>query len=114
MPGWIVAAGIVLTIATGSRAAWISEIWLSAQPAQDIDGQIVQIPALIEVSGLAGIANPELVIIDALDSPARYGRVKQIFSLTGSAEVRLVHEGSFDIAVKSLGGGEPHHIVSGP
>ena len=95
MPGWIVAAGIVVTITASSRAAWVSEVWLSAQPGRDIHDQIVQIPALIEVSGLAGIANPELVIIDAGDSLIRYGRVKQIFSLTGSANVRLVHEGLF-------------------
>ena len=77
-------------------AGWISEI----QPAPRIEYNLTRqamltIPSLVELSGLKGLSQVDLVILDASLSPSRHGQIRQVISFTTSSDVRVVIDGTW-------------------
>ena len=74
-------------------AGWISEVQPFSHQVFDITHtQVLDVPPLVELSGLGGAGVFELVILDAGLSPEQTGRVLQTIAFTTGTDVHVVAE----------------------
>lgn len=84
---------ISLLGANTSMGGWISEVQPFSRRVFNITHtRVLDVPPLVELSGLDGTGVFELVILDAGLSPERAGRVLQTIAFTAGTEVHVVAE----------------------
>ncbi len=83
-------------------AGWISEVQTTARQTHNVvHSDVLTLPAYIELVGLDGFDQPELVIISASTSENRHGRILQVISLGPGPGVRVVTGGAWPIDLGS-------------
>lgn len=99
---------ILVSLTPDCPAAWISEVQPTARQALNAS-QTDQstIPALVEVLGLAGVVEAELVIINAQDSPTRWGAIQQVVTIGAGQPARILTGGPWPTDIFPFGDPPP-------